>query len=122
MDNSPDRYIERLTEISNKKYRLLQDMLALTREQSQNLNEDGVEALQKCVSEKQLKIDEINKVDEEFEVYYLRFKQKFDIKGLDELKKSGIGGSLNVENIRNLQELIQNITDIVREIYEIEKR
>ena len=122
MENTPDRYIERLLEISNKKYKLLQEMRALTREQAQNLNEDGVETLQRCVDEKQKRIDAINKGDEEFDVYYQRFKQKLNIKELGELKKSGAAGSLDTKSLKDLQELIQSITEIVKEIFDIEKR
>jgi len=41
---------------------------------------------------------------------------------LGELKKSDVGGSLSSKSVKDLQELIQNITEIVKEIYDIEKR
>ena len=54
-----EEYMERLTEISYRKYRLLREMLDLTEAQSRSINENGLEELEKLVQEKQVRIDAI---------------------------------------------------------------
>lgn len=116
MDGTPERYIERLTEISNKKYKSLQDMFLLTMAQSEAINEDGLEGLQKLLDDKQSKIEEINKADEDFNVYYTRLKQTMGINSLAEINTPGIKG------VKELQQLIGQIMDLLKEISEIEKQ
>lgn len=110
-----DKYIDRLLEISTKKYKLLQDMLALTRAQARSINEDGVEDLQKLIDEKQARIDEINKLDEEFGVYFQRMKQQMKVKSLDELDMTGTTGA------KELQLCIGEIMNTMEEISRLEK-
>jgi len=112
---SVEEYINKLVEASDKKYSLLKDILFITREQSQSINEDGIEALQKLVGEKQKKIDEIDKIDEVFNEYFQRLKQTLGIKSLDEAKGSEING------IGRLKDSIGAIMAVVKEISEIEK-
>jgi methyl-accepting chemotaxis protein len=112
---SVEEYINKLIEVSDKKYSLLKDILFITRDQSKSLNEDGIEALQKLIEEKQKKIDEINKIDETFDVYFKRLKQTLGIKSLDEVKGSEING------IGKLKDAVGGIMTIVNEISEIEK-
>jgi len=112
---SVEEYINKLVEASDKKYSLLKDILFITREQSQSINEDSIEALQKLVGEKQKKIDEIDKIDEVFNEYFQRLKQTLGIKSLDEAKGSEING------IGRLKDSIGAIMAVVKEISEIEK-
>lgn len=111
-----EEYVNRLLEAANKKYSLLKDILFISQSQSQSMTEDGVEDLEKLVVEKQSRIDEINKVDEEFDVYFRRLKQVLGVKNLDELQKPDIKG------IKELQDSIGRIMALIHEISEIEKQ
>lgn len=116
MDAMPERYIERLIEISRKKHSCLQDMVLLTMAQSEAINEDGLEGLQKLIDDKQKKIEDINKIDEDFNVYFTRLKQQFKINSLSELKAP------NIKGVKELQQLIKQIMDLLNEINAIEKQ
>lgn len=111
----PDKYVERLRELSGKKHVLLKDMLELTRAQSLTINEDGIENLQKLINDKQAIISKINMIDEEFEVYFTRLKQQLKVKNLDEVKEPGIAG------IKELKQTIGQIMSTMQEIGRIEK-
>lgn len=110
MNMTPETYMERLISVSSKKKQLLLDMLLLTKAQAETINEDGIDDLDKLISDKQSKIDEIDKLDEEFGVYFFRLKRELGIKSLDELRSPGIKGALE------LKECIGQIMDIIKEI------
>lgn len=116
MDTSPGKYVERMREVTDKKYKLLEEMLDLTKEQSRSLTEDGVEKLGEIVDVKQAKIEDINKLDDEFNVYYHRLKSELKIRSLDELKSPDIVG------VKELRESISNVMGLLGEITELEKR
>lgn len=115
MDYSPEKYIGRLTELSSKKYKLLQEILALTRAQSQTITEEGVESLGRLIGDKQVKIDEINKLDEDFNVYFQRLKRELKVSSLEEMNVPGVAGT------KELQESIRQIMSLIGEICTIEK-
>ena len=115
-DVTPEGYLIRLLEASNKKYKLLQDMLVLTTAQTQSITEESMKTLENLVEEKQAKIEEINKVDEEFNVYFHRFKQVLNIKSLDELQTSGIAGT------KELKESVGKTINLLNEIFQMEKQ
>jgi len=116
MDNTPDKYVERLLELSKKKHEFLLQMLALTRRQTESMFEDGIEDLQKLIDEKQIRINEIDKIDENFNVYFQRLKQVVNVKDLDELKDSKIVG------IKELKEIVSKVMQLINIIIEIEKQ
>ena len=115
MNNSPDIYIDRMIEISKKKYKLLQDVYRLTERQAETITEDGMDNLQEIINQKQVNIDEIDKVDDEFNVYYQRLKIQLKVESLSELKDPSIKG------IKELQECIAAIVSIVTDICSMEK-
>lgn len=111
---TPEEYIQRLTEISAKKYKLMEDMLSITKAQSETMNEDGIEELERLVALKQVKINEIDKLDEQFSVYFLRLKQELKVKSLEEINNAGIPG------IKELQRGTGNILLLIKEIKKVE--
>jgi len=115
LNNSPEKYIERLIDILKKKHVLLRSILSLTQAQSSQINEDSIEELQKLIDEKQHVIDDINKLDEEFSVYFVRLKTTLKINSLDELNAA------EVEGTRHLKEITAGIINLITEISEIEK-
>jgi|BioPla2DNA2_1021312.scaffolds.fasta_scaffold17150_4 predicted transcriptional regulator len=116
MDITSEGYIERLIDISSKKDGYLKELLHLTVAQSDVIKEEGLEELQKLINDKQRKIEEINKVDEDFNVYFTRLKQKLGISRLDEINNPGIKG------VKELQEIIAQIMKNVEQISEIENQ
>lgn len=110
-----DEYIERLIETSKKKYKLVQDILVITKSQTPVITEDSIPTLNSIINEKQTKIDAIDKLDEEFNFYFQRLKQTFKISSMDELKGRDIKG------VKELQETIGNIMSVIKEISNIEK-
>jgi len=115
MNTSPEKYVERLLAVFDKKHALLLEMLAITRRQSQSINEDGLESLEKAIGEKQSIIDSIDKLDEEFDVYYKRLKQELRVKSLDELENPDIKG------LKELKSLTGRVMELIREINRLEK-
>ncbi len=115
MDVSLEKYIERLTGIQRKKTGLLQEILHLTRAQTSVITEDGIDELNRLVDQKQLKIDDMTGLDEEFGVYFNRLKSSQKVSSLDELELSGVEGA------KALKELTGEILKIIGEISEIEQ-
>lgn len=113
---TPQEYIQRLTETSTKKYKLLQDMLSITKAQAETIKDEGVEELERLIAVKQMKIDEIDKLDEQFNVYFLRLKKELNVKSLDEMKATGISG------IKELQDITGEVMTLIKEISDIEKQ
>ncbi|WP_265445767.1 flagellar protein FlgN [Acetivibrio straminisolvens] len=116
MNNTPEGYIQRLVEISQQKIDCLKSILSLTTAQAEAINEEGMDGLSKLIDEKQIKIDEINSLDEKFNECFTALKQKLGINSLDEAGRLGIKGA------KELQELVSEIMVFLREISEIEKK
>lgn len=116
MDNSPEKYVDRMLEVTIKKHRLLSEILIMTKEQSDNVNEEGIGALEKLVADKQAKIDDINKLDEQFNVYFQRMKIELKVKNLDEIQ------NLSIKGVKELKESIGGVMGLLKEISEMEKK
>ena len=120
MDKHPEKHIERLNELLLKKKALLLDILALTQAQTGAITEDRLDSLNELINNKQLKIDETTKLDEEFGVYYSRLKSTLGISHLDQLEAAKLEGGA-FQGAKQLRELTAGILDIIRNISEIEK-
>ena len=118
MNISPVEYIERLNELLEKKKALLADILGITRAQTEAVTEDGMAGLSDLIKNKQLKIDEINKLDEEFGIYYQRLKSALGISRLDQIDAEKLDGAAQA---RRLKELTAEILDVIRDIAVIER-
>lgn len=111
---TPEEYIQRLTENSEKKLKLLKELLLLTQNQTNAIQNENVENLNKLIDAKQSRLDEIDKIDEEFNVYFLRLKQFLKIKTLDEIKDQSIKG------VKELQMVVSNVINIIKEISDLD--
>ncbi len=120
MNLSLEKYIERLNELINIKKALLLDILALTADQSGVIEEDSLDTLGNLIEEKQRKIDEINKLDEEFDTYFLRLKSVLGISRLDRLDASKLEGSA-CSGAKQLKAVTAEILDIIQRIGALEK-
>lgn len=115
MGLTPEEYMHRLLEVTAKKRTLMQELLVLTQKQAEVLHEDGLDALQKLVDDKQVRIDAVNKLDEDFDVYFRRLKSELKVNSLEEAKCAGIQGA------KELQEAVAGVIQIVQQIGVLEK-
>ena len=113
---TPEKYIERLCEASNKKLIILQSLYQLTQRQSDMINQDKLDSLEEIISQKQKHIDQIDKLDEEFNVYFLRLKQQLNIGSMDELEKTQMKG------IKELKQTICQVMETIKEISGLEQQ
>jgi len=119
MDVSPEFCIEKAIEASNKKYKCLQDLILLTMAQTEAINEDGIDGLSKLTGEKQIKINEINKIDEDFGIYFDLLKQKLGVNNLDEINTSELKGANELKQITGkIMELLTEINKLEKQNYE----
>lgn len=115
MDITPEKYIERLIDLLKKKHVLLRSILSLTQAQVSQINEESIDKLQKLIDEKQHVIDDINSLDDEFNVYFTRLKSTLKINSLDELNAEELEGA------KVLKEVTAGIISLIKEISELEK-
>lgn len=114
------QYIERINELLNKKLSLLKDIWAITQKQTDTIQEDRLDELGALIDEKQKKIDLIEKIDEEFGVYFERMKSAFGISRLDQLDVSKLENSAQ-GGARSLKSLTSEVMGVIKEISEVEK-
>lgn len=110
-----DIYVEKLQEIFDKKHELMCELNRLTREQSLVITEEGLDELDKLIEKKQAVIDQMIALDEEFDVCFQNLKKELGVNSLDELK------GFEIKGIRELQQTISKIMDIVKETIALEK-
>jgi len=120
MNTSPEKYIERLNELLLKKKALFGEILALTQAQTDVITEDGLDSLKELINKKQLKIDSIDKLNEEFEIYYSRLKDTLGISDMQQLDTAKLSGEA-LTGAKRLKALTAEIMDVIRQISEIEK-
>ncbi len=115
MDTSVEKYFYRMVEILDRKQLLLEDMLALTQAQTPVIMADTLDELERLIDEKQQKIEAIDKLDEEFSVYYERLKATANVKKLDDIDARAFPGA------KLLKERTGEILELVNSISQIEK-
>lgn len=106
-----ERHVKRLTELSEKKLELLHEMFLLSKQQTEAINNEAIDSLQEIIDGRQSLIDRIDRMDEEFNVYYQRLKYENKINGLDELDKLA-----SVEGIATLKKLVAEIMQKLEDI------
>ena len=107
--------ISRMTELLARKKALLAEMLELTVEQTGAIDSKSLERLQELVEEKQKRIDEIDRLDEEFTACMDRLKAAAGVKDLSELDASRFPGA------RELKQATGEVLALVGKISSIEK-
>jgi len=105
-----------MTELSQKKYALLKEMLMFTKGQTSAIADGNINNLQRLIENKQERIEQIDKLDDEFKTCFQRLKLVLKIDKLDELRETEIGG------VKELQNVVGLITELIKEISEIEKK
>ena len=106
-------YLELMKDSLVKKEKILSDVLELTREQEKllNLEDFDDEAFDAIITEKSILIEEINKLDEGFELIYKRIE--------DQIKEEP---SYYRESIEKLQGFIRTLVDKGVEVETLERR
>ena len=107
------RVIDNLISLVDNKYEQLKEISLLTKQQTEVIEEEDMEALLELIDRKQQKIDLIVNFDAQFEAITDDIKTIYDVKSLDEL-------DAQEANISLLQEKISNVTDILNQIIQIE--
>ena len=111
-----DDYMQRLIRILSEKINLLKQILDLTNTQSLAIEDEDIGKLESLVAEKQKKIDEVDRLDKEFDVFFLRLKSVLNIKSMDELKAGEVPGAFK------LLKAVEEVVAIVEKISEMEAR
>lgn len=99
---TPEQYIKKLIELSEKKLNGIYEILNLTNKQSGIICEDSAEELNKLISLKQIQIDLIDELDKSFEVYYARLKSTLGVQSIEEIRLAQIKGSAELKQIITL--------------------
>lgn len=107
---TPEQYIQKLTELSLKKLDNMKEILNLTKEQSEVITEDSINELQNIIDLKQKLIEEINELDDAFEVYFSRLKSVLGVERIEEISISKYQGT------ERLQQTVKLIFDTTKEI------
>lgn len=115
VNKSPNTYVERLLEITDAKYVCLQEMLELTAEQASVIDGDQIERLENILDDKQRIIEKVDKLDDEFEVYFHRLKSESRIKSLEELSSNEVKG------LKELKISVSNVMAVLKELSDLEK-
>ena len=120
MNITPEKYTQRLNELLAKKKVLLLEILAMTQAQTKVITEDGLDSLNDLINKKQLKIDEIDKLNEEFQIYLARFKSTLGISSLEQLNTASLSEAA-ATGARQLKALTAETLNVIGQISEIEK-
>ncbi|WP_024832783.1 flagellar protein FlgN [Ruminiclostridium josui] len=107
---TPEQYIQKLTDLSLKKLDNMKKILNLTKKQFEVITEDSINELQSLIDLKQKLIDEINELDDAFEVYYSRLKSILGIESMEEVSISKYNEAVK------LQQTIREIFDTAKKI------
>ncbi len=110
-----NRLVDELIENSRKKRDFLARIFELTESQALKIKEGDVEALVKVTAEKQKLIDQVDRLDEEFQGCYSKLKTLMDENGPDGSKRASLNG------IGDLKQLVDEIMKIIGKTLELEK-
>ncbi|PYG89129.1 FlgN protein [Ruminiclostridium sufflavum DSM 19573] len=111
---TPEQYIYRLIEISEKKLNILKEILNLTKMQSAIISEESAEKLDRLINLKQQQIDLISELDGSFEVYYARMKSILGVKSIEEISMVQLQGAAE------LKQVITDISNTTKQIQKLE--
>jgi len=111
---TPEQYVQKLIDISEKKLDGLRDILNLTKEQSTVINEDSAEEIERLIGLKQHKIDLIDELDKSFEVYYSRLKSILGVQSIEEIR------AIQLQGAAELKQIVTTIFNITKQIQSLE--
>ncbi len=115
MSKGSEIQFDRMTELLDRKKQLLGDILDLTEAQTDVIAAGTLDKLKLLIDEKQLKINEIDKLDADFTIYFESLKLAFGINKLSELDVYAD------PRAKRLKQLTTEVVDLVGRISEVEK-
>ncbi|HEX3030142.1 MAG TPA: flagellar protein FlgN [Clostridia bacterium] len=107
-------YIKRMHEISLKKLTLVEEILTITQKQKEALGSGKLDAMDALIDERQLKMDAVDKIDEQFIVYASRLKSLLSLKSFEDLPKHHLPGT------NELKDCVSKIHQRLEEIKSLE--
>jgi len=111
---TPEQYIQKLIEVSEKKLDSLREILNITKEQAIVINEDNTTEIERLIALKQLQIDMIDELDKPFEVYYSRLKSLLGVQSIEEIK------AIQLQGAAELKQIVTAIFNITKQIQSLE--
>ncbi|NMB96659.1 MAG: flagellar protein FlgN [Clostridiaceae bacterium] len=105
--SSGSENIKMLNDLLKVKYSLLERMLDITKLQSEAIDREDLAALNKLIEEKQNKIDDIDRIDEKFNMGFSRSKKQLN--------------TLDTLETRELKQNTERILSIINDIIKFEK-
>lgn len=108
-----DKIINKLINLSDKKYELLDELLSLTEKQTAVIEIADIDGLNLLIDRKQEKLDIIKQLDIQFEAIVSDLKTLYEVNSLDELEVECLG-------IIDLKQTIARIMSLLREISKLE--
>ncbi|OPJ56046.1 flagellar protein FlgN [Alkalithermobacter paradoxus] len=102
--------IEKLIELSEKKYILLVEMYEITKRQREYIKEKDDNALLDSIEKKQSRIDDINELDKEFYEIYSNIKKSLGVNSIEEISIN------NYPSLKNLKNKVSEIMSVLGKI------
>lgn len=116
MSISPEGYIYRLIECSDRKLSLVKEIYKITKKQSESIFKDGKNIILAESNDKNEIRALVDKQDEDFEVYFKRLKSVLGVKNLEDADIS------KLPQIKNLKLIIAEIIEVFAKINEMDER
>lgn len=107
---------DRMVQLLELKNSHLRDILMITREQAPAIAEEDMTELERLISLKQSKIEEIDRIDEEFVQCFELLKKQMGVKSMDQLPGTGIRG------LERLKQLTSEVMKTLEAISGLEKK
>ncbi len=110
----PIKTIDKMNELSQKKLDLVKEMLLFTRSEKEAIVSGRMEDLETFLNEKQVRMDAVDKLDEEFIAYSARLKSALSVESLEDLPRHHLPGA------KELKEVVVTIHQLIGEIKSLE--
>ena len=107
--------VQSMIALSEKKKLLMEQIYNISIKQRDYIDKADASSLQKTIDDKQKRINDINKLDKEFQSSFTKIKEFY---GVDSIEKIN---SREIPNITDLKKIISAIMELTKTIYETEK-
>ncbi|WP_099190184.1 flagellar export chaperone FlgN [Tepidibacter mesophilus] len=107
--------INSLIQISEMKYNSMKEIQEITKMQKIDIENSNSDSLINYIEKKQDKIEDINKLDNQFYSLYIKLKEDLDIDSIENIDVQ------KYPEIKELKSKIENILKLTKEIDEIDK-
>ncbi len=115
MSLTPEEYVQRLTEISQKKLNMLIRIKNITRQQSEAIEKEDVDALNYLINNKAEIMQKVDELDDQFELYFEGFKTVLNVTSLDQITTPYNG-------LPQLKGTVTRVFNILKETMQIDEK